>query len=181
MFLPDSNKCFFKCLAPYIHICLYYFLILCFYSHLLFLTLLATRHILLFTMFDSISLQSARNITEIRKTLHSSWRKKKCRVNFNQNKYSNIWYKIWVFPPSLFTFLFTYYFVTKKSLKNIPYRHVSQNCKQHSKIKKIAFSVKCFFNKVLLFTYKDMVKPYYIRRSVHRIKKKKERTKENIR
>ena len=118
--------------------------------------------------------------TEIRKTLHSSWRKKKCRVNFNQNKYSNIWYKIWVFPPSLFTFLITC-FVTKKSLKNIPYRHVSQNCKQHSKIKKIAFSVKCFFNKVLLFTYKDMVKPYYIRRSVHRIKKKKERTKENIR
>ena len=44
-------------LVPYIHICLYYFLILCFYFHLLFHTLLATRHILQFTMLDSISLQ----------------------------------------------------------------------------------------------------------------------------
>ena len=38
-----------------------------FYFHLLFLTLLATTHILQFTMFDSISLQPARNITEIKK------------------------------------------------------------------------------------------------------------------
>ena len=60
LFLPDSNNCFFICLVPYIHICLYYFLILCFYFHLLFHSLLATRHILQFTMFDSISLQPAR-------------------------------------------------------------------------------------------------------------------------
>ena len=51
-------------------ICLYYLsvsTILCFYFHLLFLTLLATRHILQFTIFDSISLQLARNIMEIKK------------------------------------------------------------------------------------------------------------------
>ena len=53
-------------LVPYIYICLYYFLILCSYFHL-FLAPLATRHILQFTMFDSISLQPARNITEIKK------------------------------------------------------------------------------------------------------------------
>ena len=41
-------------------------------------------------MFDSMSLQLARNITEIKKTFHSTRRKKKCRVNYNQNKYSNI-------------------------------------------------------------------------------------------
>ena len=64
------------------------FLILCSYFHLLFLTLLATRYILLFTMFDSISLQPARNVTELTKTLYSSRRKKKCRVNYNQNKCS---------------------------------------------------------------------------------------------
>ena len=39
-------------------------------------------------MFDSISLQPARNITEI--TLHSPLGKKKCHANYNQNKYSNI-------------------------------------------------------------------------------------------
>ena len=50
-----------------IHICLYYFLILCSYFYLLFLTLLATRHILQFTMFDSISLQPAHHIREIKK------------------------------------------------------------------------------------------------------------------
>ena len=50
---------FLMCLVPYIHIFLCYFLILCFYLHRLFLTLLATRHILQFTMFDSISLQLA--------------------------------------------------------------------------------------------------------------------------
>ena len=79
---------FFIPLVPYIHIYLYYFLILCSYFHPLLLTLLVTRHILQFTIFDSISLQPARNITEI--TLHSPRRKKKCRVNYNQNNYSNL-------------------------------------------------------------------------------------------
>ena len=51
LFLPDSSNCFFTCLVPYIPICLYYFLILCFYLHLRFPSLLATRHILQFTMF----------------------------------------------------------------------------------------------------------------------------------
>ena len=40
-------------------------------------------------------------------------------------------------------FSFTYCFVTKKSL-NIPYRKLSLNCKQYSKI------IKCLFSKVLL-------------------------------
>ena len=81
--------CYFLILINAFHmfsnICLYYFLILCSYFHL-FLTLLATRHILKFTMFDFISLQTPRNITEIKKTLHSPRRKKKCRVNYNQNQ-----------------------------------------------------------------------------------------------
>ena len=74
-------------LVPYIHICLYYFLILCSYFHLLFLTLLAARHILQFTMLDSISLQPAR---EIIKTLYRPWQRKNCRVNLNQSKCSNM-------------------------------------------------------------------------------------------
>ena len=49
-----------------IYICFYYFLILRFYFHLLFLNLFATKHILQFTMFDIISLQTASTITEIR-------------------------------------------------------------------------------------------------------------------
>ena len=70
-FLPESNhshsnKCFFLCLVPYIHICLHYFFIFCFYFHLLFLTLLTTRHTLQFTTFDSILLQPACIITEIK-------------------------------------------------------------------------------------------------------------------
>ena len=96
---------FFISLVPYIHICLYYFLILCSYFHPLFLTLLATRHILQFTIFDSISLQPARNITEI--TLHSPQRKTKCRINYNQNNYSNLIsgsrYELF-FPPYQLTF-----------------------------------------------------------------------------
>ena len=91
-FTVSSWLCFFTVsflllLIPYIHICLYYFLILFSCFHLLFLTLLAPRHILQFTMLDSISLQPAREIT---KTLHSSWQKKNCRVNFNQGKSSNM-------------------------------------------------------------------------------------------
>ena len=58
----------FICIIPCIHICFYYSLILCFYFHLLFLNLLATKHILQVTMFHIISLETARNITEIRNT-----------------------------------------------------------------------------------------------------------------
>ena len=57
---------FFISLVPSIHICLYYFLILCSYFHSLFLTILSTRHILQFKMFDLISLQPAQSITEIK-------------------------------------------------------------------------------------------------------------------
>ena len=41
-------------------------------------------------MSDSVSLQPARNIMEIKKTLDSPRQKKRCRVNYNQNKYSNM-------------------------------------------------------------------------------------------
>ena len=58
---------FFTCWVPYIPICFYHYLILCFDFHFFFLTLLSTRHILEFTMFDSISSQPARNIAEINK------------------------------------------------------------------------------------------------------------------
>ena len=73
-------------LVPYMHICLYYFLILFSYCHLLFLSLLTTRHILQFTMFNLISWKPARNITEIKKNTSCSTTKENC----NQNKYSNI-------------------------------------------------------------------------------------------
>ena len=42
-----------------------------------------------FTMLDSISLQPARHITEIKKILHSPQRKKKYRVNYNQPKWKS--------------------------------------------------------------------------------------------
>ena len=66
-FLPDSNN-FFICIIPYTHIYFSYFLILCSYFHLLFLTLLTMKHILQFTMFCIILFQTARNITEIKDT-----------------------------------------------------------------------------------------------------------------
>ena len=92
MFLPDSNNCFFICLVPYTHICFYFFLILFFYFHLLFLTLLAKRYILHFTMFDSISLQSVKSI------------------NYKQTKSPNITifgtkYEFFLPPYQLTTFL----------------------------------------------------------------------------
>ena len=58
----------FSCLVRHIHICLYYFLVLCFRFHLLFHAFLVTRRILQFTMLDPISLQHVRNITEIKST-----------------------------------------------------------------------------------------------------------------
>ena len=120
---------FFICLVPYMYIFLYYFLILCSYFHLLFLTPLVTRHILLFSMFDSVSLQPARNIMEIRKTLYSSRWKKKCCVNYNQNKCSNM-----SFSSLLIHILIHILFCDKKSLNNIPYRNLSQSFKEHSKM-----------------------------------------------
>ena len=99
LFIPDSNNCFFIYLVTYTHICIYYFLILCLcFFHLLLLTPLATRHILQLAMFDSISLQPARNITEV-KILYSPRQKKKMRVNYSQTKCPNILIvqKVWVF------------------------------------------------------------------------------------
>ena len=57
-------------------------------------------------------------------------------------------------------FLFTYYFVTKKSLNNIPYRKTFQN-------KKRTCFNKIYFN---LLYCKDMVKSYYIK-GVQSVKK----------
>ena len=74
-----------------IHLCLSLL-----FSHFVFLYLpsfsdfLTTRHILQFRMFDLISLQPTHCIMERKKILHSSLRKKKWRINDNQNKYSNI-------------------------------------------------------------------------------------------
>ena len=150
---------FFICLVPYIHICLHYFLMLCFFF--IFFFSYSFRHILQFTMFDSISLQPARDITEI--TLHSP--RRKCRVNCNQNKYSNIIifgtkYELFLRPYQITFFLdfdqakillsyqilmsklITYYIVTKKSLNNIRYRKTFQN-------KKSTCFNKISFNKVL--------------------------------
>ena len=82
-FVPASNSCFFIFLLLYIPICLYYFLIFCFYFHLHFHSLVATRHILQFTMFDLISLQPALN-TPRQEILHSPLPKKKCHDSDSQ-------------------------------------------------------------------------------------------------
>ena len=58
LFLSDSNNCFFICLVPHIPFYLCYSLILCFYFHVLFLSFLATSHILQFTVFNLISFYS---------------------------------------------------------------------------------------------------------------------------
>ena len=104
LFLPDSNNHFFICLVPFIPICFYYFLILCFCFHLLFHSLLAKRQILQFTMINSTSLQPlqpARNISEIRNT-SSHTTKKNYSLNHNQpNVLIFSWNKVWVFPSSL--------------------------------------------------------------------------------
>ena len=60
-----------------------------------------------------------------------------------------------------------YYFVTKKSLYNIPYKKVSLKFKQHSKIRKEHVLIKYvflirFYHPYLLHS-KDVVKPYYIK------------------
>ena len=77
-FLPDTNKCFFICLVPYpyLHLLFSQFVVL---FDFLFPTLLATRHILQFTMYDSISLQLARDITEIKNALQSMTKEKVSR------------------------------------------------------------------------------------------------------
>ena len=60
-----------------------------------------------------------------------------------------------------------YYFVTKKSPNNIPYKKVSLKFKQHSKIRKEHVLIKYvflirFYHPYLLHS-KDVVKPYYIK------------------
>ena len=90
---------------------LYYFLILCSYFHLLFLTLLVTRYILQFTMFDPISLQPARKYYGDKKNfiVHD---KNKYHVNYNQSKSSNkiiFWIKYELFlPPYQITFFLAF-------------------------------------------------------------------------
>ena len=140
LFLPESNKCFFVCLVLYIHTCLYSFLILCSYCQLLFLTHLATRHSLQFTVFDDF-IATCPYITEIKKALH------------NPNKYSNIIifdteYELFLLPYQI-TFLsafgqakifFSYHILINiliyisfcdKKINNILYRKWSPlNCKQ---------------------------------------------------
>ena len=82
------------------HICLYCFLILCFYFHLLFLTPLATTNIFQLTVFDSISFGPACNMGII----HSLQQKKNCHINFNLTKCSNIMVvKSMIFSLSLST------------------------------------------------------------------------------
>ena len=56
----------FSTIHPYLFLVFFSFCILIF--TLFFLTLLVTRHILQFTMFDSILLNPTRNITEIKNT-----------------------------------------------------------------------------------------------------------------
>ena len=101
LFLPDCNV-FFVCLVPFIYICLY-FLILRSYFHLLFLTHFATRRILQFTLFDSISLRTTRNITEIKKHFMVHDVRKSIALIITKTK-------IWAFPSILSNyFLFSFW------------------------------------------------------------------------
>ena len=129
LFLPDSNNHFFICLVPYIPICFYYFLILCFCFHLLFHSLLATRHILQFTMIDSTSLQPlepARNISEMRNTSSHST-KKNYSVNHNQpNALIFSWNKVWVFLSSLQNY-FLFSFWSGFRLKNLSFADFNEH------------------------------------------------------
>ena len=85
LFLLDSNNCVFWYVQWHtsISISISPIFSFFFYFHLLFYTLLATRHILQFTMFHSISLQLPVILLR-QKILHSALRKKDCRVNYNQ-------------------------------------------------------------------------------------------------
>ena len=125
------------------------------FSHFVFLFSLSFSfssrygHILQFTMFNTNSLQPARNITEIKKMLHSPLPSKKFPVNYNQpNAPIFKWNKVWVFSSFLSNyFLLSFdqahaltshfnensYFETKRSLNNTPHRKFSLNCKQHSR------------------------------------------------
>ena len=119
-------------------------------------------------MFHIISLQTARNITEIRNTSQSTSKKK----SINALIFS--WYKIWVFSLFLSTFFldlgqttnqnsfFSYHiltnilsinyncFVIKKSPNKIPFRKLSLNWKEHSKKNK---KRTCFKKHVLLIRF----------------------------
>ena len=119
-------------------------------------------------MFHIISLQTARNITEIRNTSQSTSKKK----SINALIFS--WYKVWVFSLFLSTFFlvlgqttnqnsfFSYHiltnilsvnyncFVIKKSLNNIPFRKLSLNWKERSKKNK---KRTCFKKHVLLIRF----------------------------
>ena len=95
VFLSDSNN-FWICLVPDAHICLCYLLILCFYFHLLFHTLFTTRHS---TIFDSISLQTPRNIGYIKNTSYSTTKEKVTLIVTKPNDLIFWWYKVWVFLP----------------------------------------------------------------------------------
>ena len=89
----------FSGLYPYLSLLFSHFVF--FFFHLLSHSLFATRHILQVTVFDSISLQPARNISEIRNTWQSTT-KKNCRVDHNQtNALTFSWNKVWFFPSSL--------------------------------------------------------------------------------
>ena len=82
---------------------------------------------------------------------------------------------------SLLVHILNHMFCDKKiSLKYSIQTRITELQTTFQNKKNSIFSI-CFFNKVLLFNCKDMVKPYYVKRSVHRIIKKKERKKENIR
>ena len=112
LFLPDSSKCLFYIFSTihlYLSLPFFHFVFLFLPS---FFSLHAMRHILQVAMFDLISLQPVGNITEIKKPCHSPQRKKKCRVNYNQNKYSNIIifgtkYKLFL-PPYQITFFLAF-------------------------------------------------------------------------
>ena len=75
LFLPDCNNCFFIYLVPYIYICPYYFLILCFYFHL-FDTLLTTRHSTIYNVwFDFITSASKLELNqELNNSIRYHWK-----------------------------------------------------------------------------------------------------------
>ena len=110
LFLPDTNNCFWY---VYYHIFVSTIFSFCVFIFTFFHTLLTTRHILQFTMFDSISFQLVSTITEL-KILHNPQQKKKRCINALIHDQLNTlifwWYKVWVFPTSvLICFFFSFW------------------------------------------------------------------------
>ena len=86
-------------------------------------------------MFDSISLQPARNTTEIRKTLYGWRRKKKCHAGYNQKNALMYGTKYEFFLPPYYSHLIHVLFCEYLTIFHIePYHNTANNTFQTKKV-----------------------------------------------